>query len=87
MSKQRKKQSRKLKPSIYIVCEGTNTERIYFEEIAQQPDVFEKYTITVYLSEEDQIKAAKKLGESIKTDALNLVKLAKYALCPMPYAP
>jgi RloB-like protein len=77
MSKQRKKQSRKLKPSIYIVCEGTNTERIYFEEIAQQPDVFEKYAITVYPSEEDQIKAAKKLGESIKTDALNLVKLAK----------
>lgn len=78
MSKQRKTQKRKqLKESIYIVCEGTNTERIYFEEIAQQPDVFDKYAIKVYPSEEDQIEAAKKAGESIKTDALNLVKLAK----------
>ena len=68
---------RQLKPSIYIVCEGTNTERIYFEAIAQENDVFEKYAITVYPSEEDQIKASKKEGESIKTDAVNLVKLAK----------
>lgn len=72
-----KRKLRQLKPSIYIVCEGTNTEPIYFEKIAEQPDVFEKYAITVYPSEEDQIKASKKEGESIKTDAVNLVKLAK----------
>lgn len=77
MSKQRKKNIKQVKKSIYIVCEGTNTERIYFEEIAQQDEVFEKYAIKVYPSEEDQIKAAKKVGESIKTDAVNLVKLAK----------
>ena len=72
-----KRKLRQLKPSIYIVCEGTNTEPIYFEKIAEQPDVFEKYAITVYPSEEDQIKASKKEGESIKTDAVNLVKVAK----------
>ncbi len=77
MSRQTKRKLRQLKQSIYIVCEGTNTERIYFERIAQENDVFEKYAITVYPSEEDQIKASKKEGESIKTDAVNLVKLAK----------
>ena len=77
MSRQTKRKPRDYKPSIYIVCEGTNTERIYFEEIAQQDDVFEKYAITVYPSEEDQRKASKKEGESIKTDAVNLVKVAK----------
>jgi hypothetical protein len=77
MSRQTKRKLRQLKQSIYIVCEGTNTERIYFEAIAEQNDVFEKYAITVYPSEEDQIKASKKEGESIKTDAVNLVKLAK----------
>ncbi|WP_377479176.1 MAG: RloB family protein [Microcoleus anatoxicus] len=77
MNKKRENKRKKLKQSIYIVCEGTNTERIYFEEIAQQDDVFEKYAVKVYPSEEDQIKALKKEGESIKTDAMNLVKLAK----------
>ena len=77
MSRQTKRKLRQLKQSIYIVCEGTNTERIYFEAIAEQNDVFEKYAITVYPSEEDQIKASTKEGESIKTDAVNLVKLAK----------
>ena len=72
-----KRKLRQLKPSIYIVCEGTNTEPIYFEKIAEQPDVFEKYAITVYPSEEDQIKASKKEGESIKTDAVNLVEIAQ----------
>ena len=72
-SRKTKRKLRQLKPSIYIVCEGTNTERIYFEAIAEQNDVFEKYAITVYPSEEDQIKASKKEGESIKTDAVNLV--------------
>ncbi|WP_333375269.1 RloB family protein [Microcoleus sp. C2C6] len=76
-SSKTKRKSRQLKQSIYIVCEGTNTEPIYFEKIAEQPDVFEKYAIKVYPSEEDQIKASKKEGESIKTDAVNLVKLAK----------
>ncbi|MEG5063670.1 RloB family protein [Microcoleus sp. B3-A4] len=77
MSRDKKRKLRQLKQSIYIVCEGTNTERIYFEKIAEQPDVFEKYAIKVYPSEEDQIKASKKEGESIKTDAVNLVKEAK----------
>ncbi|WP_333379017.1 RloB family protein [Microcoleus sp. N9_B4] len=77
MSRKTKIKSRQLKQTIYIVCEGTNTEPIYFEKIAEQPDVFEKYAIKVYPSEEDQIKASKKEGESIKTDAVNLVKLAK----------
>jgi len=77
MSRKTKRKLRQLKPSIYIVCEGTNTEPIYFEAIAEQPDVSEKYAIKVYPSEEYQIKASKKEGESIKTDAVNLVKLAK----------
>ncbi|MBD1812246.1 RloB family protein [Microcoleus vaginatus DQ-U2] len=77
MTRKTKRKSRQLKQTIYIVCEGTNTERIYFEAIGQQPDVFEKYDITVYPSEEDQRKASKKEGESIKTDAVNLVKRAK----------
>ena len=77
MSRQTKRKLRQLKQSIYIVCEGTNTEPIYFQAIAEQPDVFDKYAITVYPREEDQIKASKKEGESIKTDAVNLVKLAK----------
>ncbi len=72
-----KRKLRQLKQSIYIVCEGTNTEPNYFEAIAEQNDAFEKYAITVYPSEEDQIKASTKEGESIKTDPVNLVKLAK----------
>jgi len=67
------------KPSIYIVCEGTNTERIYFEGIAQENDVFKKYAITVYPSKEDQKRASTQGGEPIRTDAVNLVKLAKRA--------
>ena len=77
MSRQTKRKLRQLKQSIYIVCEGTNTERIYFEAIGQQPDVFEKYAITVYPSEEDQRRASTQGGEPIRTDAVNLVKLAK----------
>ena len=50
-SRKTKRKLRQLKQTIYIVCEGTNTERIYFEEIAQQDDVYEKYDITVYPSE------------------------------------
>src|SRR6476661_4571986 len=77
MSKQRKKKGKQLNYSIYIVCEGTNTEPIYFKAIAEQEDVVKEYRVTVYPSEEDQIKASKKEGESIKTDAVNLVKIAK----------
>ena len=77
MSRQTKRKLRQLKQSIYIVCEGTNTERIYFERIAQENDVFEKYAITVYPSEEDQRRASTQGGEPIRTDAVNLVKLAK----------
>jgi hypothetical protein len=77
MSRKTKRKSRQLKQTIYIVCEGTNTEPNYFEAIREQPDVFEKYAIKVYPSKEDQIKASKKEGESIKTDAVNLVKEAK----------
>ncbi|NEP43039.1 MAG: RloB domain-containing protein [Okeania sp. SIO2H7] len=79
MSRKKPKKKRQLKPSIYIVCEGTNTERIYFEAIAQQDDVFERFAITVYPSEEEQIKALENPGKSIKTDAKNLVKIASDA--------
>ena len=34
----RPRKIRKLKQSIYIVAEGTNTERIYFEAIIEQID-------------------------------------------------
>jgi hypothetical protein len=78
-SSKTKRKSRGLsaKQSIYIVCEGTNTEPIYFKAIAEQPDVFEKYAIKVYPSEEDQRRASTQGGEPIRTDAVNLVKLAK----------
>jgi hypothetical protein len=77
MNSKRKSRHLPLKKNIYIVCEGTNTERIYFEEIGQQDDVHEKYDIKVYPSKEHQRKASKKEGESIKTDAVSLVEEAK----------
>lgn len=77
MSKQRKKQKRPLNTSIYIVCEGTNTEPIYFNAIAEQEDVVKEYRVTVYPSEEDQRRASTQGGEPIRTDAVNLVKIAK----------
>jgi hypothetical protein len=77
MNSKRKSRHLRLRKNIYIVCEGTNTERIYFEEIGQQDDVYEKYHIKVYPSKKHQENASKKEGESIKTDAVNLVKLAK----------
>lgn len=77
MSRKRNKKKKQLKPSIYIACEGTNTERIYFEAIAKQKDVFERFEIEIYPSKTQQIKALNKEGESIKTDAINLVKIAR----------
>lgn len=68
----------RLKQTIYIVCEGTNTEPNYFKAIDQELDKSEKsYSIEVYPSKEDQIKASKKEGESIKTDAVSLVQIAQ----------
>jgi len=76
-SRKTKRKLRQLKQTIYIVCEGTNTEPIYFEAIGQQSDVSEKYGITVYPRKEDKDNASTKGGESIKTDAVNLVKIAQ----------
>ena len=77
MARKRNKKKKQLKPSIYIACEGTNTERIYLEAIAKQKDVFERFEIEIYPSKTQQIKALNKEGESIKTDAINLVKIAR----------
>jgi hypothetical protein len=77
-SRKTKRTLRQLKPSIYIVCEGTNTEPNYFNAIDQELDVSEKsYSITVYPRKEDKDNASKKEGESIKTDAVNLVQIAQ----------
>lgn len=73
----RKSRHLPLKKTIYIVCEGTNTEPNYFKAIREEPDVYEKYDIEVYPSKEDQIKASKKEGESMRADAVSLVKIAK----------
>lgn len=76
MTRKRKRKD-KLKYRIYIVCEGTNTEPNYFNEIAEQPEVFKDFAITVYPSEEERDKGLDNQGESIKTDAKNLVKIAR----------
>jgi hypothetical protein len=76
-SSKTKRKLRQLKQTIYIVCEGTNTEPLYFEAIREQPDVKEKYEIKVYPKKKDQTKASTKGGEPIKTDPVNLVKEAK----------
>ena len=76
MTKKRKKKD-KLKYRIYIVCEGTNTEPNYFREIAEKPEVFESFAITIYPSEEEKNQGLDKQGESIKTDAINLVNIAR----------
>ena len=68
----------RLKQTIYIVCEGTNTEPNYFNAIDQELDKSEKsYSIEVYPSKEDKDNASKKEGESIKTDAVSLVQIAQ----------
>jgi hypothetical protein len=79
MTKKRKKKDKQKKYRIYIVCEGTNTEPNYFKEIAEKPEVFEGFAITIYPSEEETNKGLDKQGESIKTDAKNLVKIASEA--------
>jgi len=59
------KKIRKLKQSIYIVAEGANTERIYFEAIIEQiEEQAEKYSFTV------------KFVETDKTDAVGLINEA-----------
>ncbi len=69
MTKKRKKKDKQKKYRIYIVCEGTNTEPNYFNEIAEEERVFESFAITVYPSEEERDKGLDNQGESIKTDA------------------
>jgi hypothetical protein len=76
-SRKTKRKLRQLKQIIYIVCEGTNTEPNYFKAIGAEPDVYEKYDIKVYPRKEDKDNASTKGGESIKTDALNLVEIAQ----------
>lgn len=77
MTRKRKKKDKQKKYRIYIVCEGTNTEPNYFNEIAQEDRVFERLAITIYPSEEERDKGLDNQGESIKTDAKNLVKIAR----------
>jgi hypothetical protein len=61
----RPRKTRKLKQSIYIVAEGTNTERIYFEAIIEQiEENAEKYSFQV------------KFVETDKTDAIGLINRA-----------
>ncbi len=61
----RRRKTRKLKQSIYIVAEGTNTERIYFEAIIEQiEENAEKYSFQV------------KFVETDKTDAIGLINRA-----------
>ncbi|RKZ82156.1 MAG: hypothetical protein DRR19_21115 [Candidatus Parabeggiatoa sp. nov. 1] len=61
----RPRKTRKLKQSIYIVAEGTNTERIYFEAIIEQiEENAEKYSFQV------------KFVQTDKTDAIGLINRA-----------
>jgi RloB-like protein len=62
------RQKRKLKRTIFIACEGKNTERIYFEAIGEETDVVEEFAVTVYPDE---------AVEDPKTHALGLVEVAK----------
>jgi hypothetical protein len=34
--------------TIFIACEGKNTERIYFEAIAEETETADRFSITVY---------------------------------------
>lgn len=64
--------AKKRKPniSIFIACEGSNTEPLYFEklkEIMEDDDIY-PYAVTVYPDKE--------LDENPKTDAIGLVNIA-----------
>ena len=59
---------RKLKRTIFIACEGTHTERIYFEAIGEETAVAEDFAVTVYPDE---------TTEDPTTHALGLVQLAQ----------
>ena len=59
---------RKLKRPIFIACEGTHTERIYFEAIGEETAVAEDFAVTVYPDE---------TTEDPTTHALGLVQLAQ----------
>lgn len=54
--------------TIYIACEGTNTERIYFEFISEQIQEEKIFAVKVYPDETDK---------NPKTNALNLVREAQ----------
>jgi len=61
---------RKPKKSIFIACEGTNTEPLYFENIREIEEDIEEYpySITIYPDRECDVNP--------KTDALGLVNVA-----------
>ena len=67
----RKRISRIPKTTIFIACEGTNTEPIYFERIKEEVEEYNFLSIEVYPSQEE---------EKPKTDALGLIREAKSRL-------
>jgi RloB-like protein len=62
------KRKRPTPTTIFIACEGTNTERIYFEFISEQIQEEQLFAIKVYPDETDK---------NPKTNALNLVREAQ----------
>lgn len=61
---------RKLKRSIFIACEGSNTEPLYFEKLKEvmEDDDYYPFAITIYPDRE--------FDENPKTDAVGLVNVA-----------
>jgi len=59
-----------LKKTIFIACEGSNTEPLYFENIKenQENDDYYPYSITIYPDKE--------VDENPKTDAIGLINVA-----------
>ena len=62
---------RQLKHTIFIACEGKNTERIYLEAIAEETETDDRFSITVYPDSQTQDPT---------THALGLVKEAQSRL-------
>lgn len=53
---------RKLKRTIFIACEGRNTERIYFEAMGEDAAVSDEFAITVYPDENTEDPTTHALG-------------------------
>lgn len=53
---------RQLKHTIFIACEGKNTERIYFEAIAEETEITDRFSITVYPDSQTQDPTTHALG-------------------------